>query len=909
MTRLFAFIFCLLQAAQAEKPASMVTRVFRTPPAFMRPEMNAPAFDYQPTQFRELPDPFATEPKTVETNVRDTARSFLEKQGIPFPKGSASFYDAATHTLTVRSTPALLGLIESYLEDLATEQPYGVSFHIQVIEAPGAVLRDLEKQVVKNAECGPALAALKKRAEKADSGLRVIHSARMEALSNHRSTYESVIEHAFCETLKFDTQNRLSVPYARRSVGALIELEPTVGPDHRTIELNYQIGLHPGLPAGRDLTITDPTTQEKVAFTASDFVLAHFVSSTTLTDGMTKLIAITKPPTVGPASTQDVLWGIFISARVQIAAIEPKARPQPHTLAEGLHDVTRIVPVGALESQMRHRPIDELPLPEADQKGRVADFLTRNGIPHVEGSVFTIESNTLLIRNTLENIERIDSMLVAEFSHGPKTSRFLLQIVEAPSALLRELSHTAQQHFDHASEWSRVLESIGDNSARHIETVWIEGKPWGEILLSTGRDHAFLDGLNLTPAGQSDLVIQRRHIGTSLKLTPVEDYQRHPNTFDYRLETHTAPENLRRLDFRDPSSQKKFDLPASDFHLARLTGRTVLHGGGVKLLSTWQPAGRPDLEKKDLQHAAFLQCVETTHLAPPREPGKTKVPAPKDPKAWETRRFHVPPDFLSFSAGAAAAQPEDAGPDDRYRLPTAQDVLLAYGIPFPEGASAHFDRPTSTLTVTNTVENLQLIESYTEELIKYGPKTVVMTTHLIEGSEKLLRQSIERCLTQDDHRGEMQRLLDQIATGSITNLGTLRLEAKGGTRATAKQATEHTHITEVGVNADGVPRLATPSRDVGFVLEAEPLVGPDGVTVELSLDFRYDTTLPTEHLEHLIDRATGKAIEVPLTDFHTTHLKTALTMISGSARIIGVWPGKSGKLQAVFLTCDVVPAE
>ncbi len=917
MKRFILFLCLLLTAAQAEKTVSLETRVFHTPPDFMRPD-EASRFEYRPAQFPELPDPFGQSTATKRSNVRDTARGFLEQHGFFFPKGSAIFYESSTHLLTVRSTPDCLDMMDAYLSELAKQQPCSVSLHFQVLEAPGAILRDLEKQVTINADCGKALASLRARAEKPSSGLRIVTSAHIDALGGHRSVYESIIEHAFCETVHFDMKHRMSVPYARHPVGTIIELEPTVGPDQCTIELNYQIGLHPGLPTGREMAVTDPTTKQKIAFTSSDFLLAHFTSGTTFTDGMTKLVALTKPPVVGAESTQDLLWGIFIAAKIQTTAMEPKKRPQPHTLADGLHSVSRRIRFGSLESDIRQSPFHESPLPEADQKGEVPDFLTRNGIPHVEGSRFKIEHDTLFITNTLENIERIDAMLDEDCGNGPKTNRYVLQIIEMPAKLLREISISAHQHFDHAAEWSRVLQSVAEGNARHLDTAWIEGKTMDTTSLTTGRDHAFLDGLSLTPTGQSDLSIANRLIGTSLTLTPAGDAHLQARSFDYRLETHTAPETIRRLDFHDPASQKKFDLPLTDFHLSRISGRTILHSGCVKLLSTWKPAGRPDLEKKGLEHAAFLRCVETTYLTPPLQKGQKKATFPQDPKAWETRRFKVPPDFLSFgAAGGAALAADPFAAQSRKNLETqnlpiksdlSRDVLVASGVTFPEGAFAHYDRITSTLTVKNTVENLRLIESYTEELAKQGPKTVVMTSHLLEGPESLILGTIERCLPQNDHRDEMQRLFDLIPKSKVTSRGTLRLETKGGTRATAKQVTERTHITELGVNADGVPHFTVPKRDVGFVLEAEPTVGPDGTTVELGLDLHFDTQPPIEHREHLTDRATGKPIELPLTDFHTTKLQAGLTMLSGSGRLIGVWRGKDKHLQALFITCDVVPA-
>jgi general secretion pathway protein D len=63
-------------------------------------------------------------------------------------------------------------------------------------------------------------------------------------------------------------------------------------------------------------------------------------------------------------------------------------------------------------------------------------------------------------------------------------------------------------------------------------------------------------------------------------------------------------------------------------------------------------------------------------------------------------------------------------------------VLTGAGITFPEGASASFTAATSTLVVRNTQPNLDLVETYVEELNKNGPKQVVITSKFVEVSQK-----------------------------------------------------------------------------------------------------------------------------------------------------------------------------
>ena len=122
------------------------------------------------------------------------------------------------------------------------------------------------------------------------------------------------------------------------------------------------------------------------------------------------------------------------------------------------------------------------------------------------------------------------------------------------------------------------------------------------------------------------------------------------------------------------------------------------------------------------------------------------VPISESSTEMFTRTYRVPPDFLS-QAGAAApaaaapaadpfAAPAPGGGSGLSPRATAKDVLSGAGITFPEGSSASFTAATSTLVVRNTSPNLDLIETYVEELNKNGPKQVVITTKFVEVSQR-----------------------------------------------------------------------------------------------------------------------------------------------------------------------------
>ena len=106
-----------------------------------------------------------------------------------------------------------------------------------------------------------------------------------------------------------------------------------------------------------------------------------------------------------------------------------------------------------------------------------------------------------------------------------------------------------------------------------------------------------------------------------------------------------------------------------------------------------------------------------------------------------SRSFRVPPDFIQNApagdAGAAApadpfgAQAPAAGGLVIRRM-GAKEFLEARGVTFPDGTSANFNSTTSTLTVRNTVANMEMVELFVEQASKAAPKMAVITVRMLE---------------------------------------------------------------------------------------------------------------------------------------------------------------------------------
>ena len=111
------------------------------------------------------------------------------------------------------------------------------------------------------------------------------------------------------------------------------------------------------------------------------------------------------------------------------------------------------------------------------------------------------------------------------------------------------------------------------------------------------------------------------------------------------------------------------------------------------------------------------------------------------------RTYHVPPDFLSTGGSAAGG----AGTIDPFADVKPQEGILAkrldavellkqLGVPFPEGSSANYNALDSTLRVTNTVENLAMVDQAVEQVSNTAPTMVMVQVRMIKTQERTLKE-------------------------------------------------------------------------------------------------------------------------------------------------------------------------
>jgi hypothetical protein len=872
---------------QAQAVSELHTRTFKIPPDFLScdtPADNPPA------------DPFAAPAPKPPPKLQKSAKQILEAQGVSFPEGTSASFNPLTSLLTVTNTQPNLDLVEAYVESFQQQAPVNVAFTLTVIEGPGELIRAANDAASRSADAAPSLTALLDHAKKPDSNVRIVSDAFLETKSGTRATVEAVREHNHATEFKLDAKSRASIAKETSQIGLHLEIEPTVGPDSSTIEVTVGLTLNPAPPSQRQVNVNDPLTGHAADFPITDIAVTRISTAVSIVAGSTKLLGVTKP--VGtPQESADILCAVFLTATLRRAEALPLPQPKvprPANVPPGMIFATLPAPDGLFDEFLNATPPVTLQA-----------WLALAGITFPPSALIEHHEGVLRLMNTPDNIALIVQEVEQRLSVSPRTVAFTLHTLEAPAPLLRDLTRQTLASADDSAMFAAVEAAVARGEAKFIHSSFLETKSGWHASHQSGREHRYLDTFGTDAQGRPKLGFETRLIGSLLDVEPVVGADNRTVELTFTHELHPAAPLLRRDHFRDPASQQPFDMPVTDFHSAKTVAGISLTKGGTKLVSLNEPTGH---DKPGMLWATFLKCDVVPQVAKARHAKAERKPAGKpsvDPKAFHTRSFRVPPDFTSVGGEVTTA-------DGQKQRKTAKTILEEAGIPFPKGAAVYYSAPTSQMMVTNTNENLDLVEAFTEGHHNVLPALTTFTTHVLQGPGPLLRRLTAQAASKSDHRAELDELLAAVKADTVQHLNTARIETKSGTHAAAEQVTQHQAITEVSVNEKDIPEIFTESRHVGLKVELEPTVFADGVTVELNIAPEFHTAAPFEHREHAIDTQ-GRRLEFPLTDYHVTKVNTAITMPDGTARLLSLHKPtgkpefeKEDILQAIFITCDIL---
>lgn len=575
--------------------------------------------------------------------------------------------------------------------------------------------------------------------------------------------------------------------------------------------------------------------------------------------------------------------------------------------------------------------------------------LKASGIVLPDRSAVLVDPSTskFAVRTDPECMELLSAEFDAPVSDVPATLGFTVKGFRADGATARRIAHDLSGKLD-ASEALRELEGlVAAGKAERLPPIPLETRSGQRGSRGYGSEIRLVTKVAVDEKGNIFTGTESFADHTNLEIDPVLGPDGGTIDLNFAFERpFEAP--LRRDVFARHPAGGRLVVAAVEPRAGNVTTAMTIASGTPRLVSIW-PVG--DAWGKDGHEIVILRgdvvkiasppsptvSVETllqTHAnAAVGEPPKIKTPPRPAEDGMRVRRFKAPPGFLGISVS-----PTDpfATPPPRAGLPTAKDVLASNGVPFPPGASASFNPATSIMLVRNTEAALEQVGAFMDEVSARSPQAIRVTMFIAQAGSEAVRGIAAGTTARAEHAEALAAIEKLVAEGSAQIPVVLSFETRSGQRATLRSSTLHSHAdelwpdpltTEDAARDESKPRTpaSTPAapaiasaairqRQVGTMIELDPVIRADGRTVDVNMSLEHHFAPPTPAGGATVTVPANPSLVLPGAEFHVSKLNSAYTLTSGMTKLLGVWkpkgaPEYEGKnvMQAAFLRVDVVP--
>lgn len=250
----------------------------------------------------------------------------------------------------------------------------------------------------------------------------------------------------------------------------------------------------------------------------------------------------------------------------------------------------------------------------------------------------------------------------------------------------------------------------------------------------------------------------------------------------------------------------------------------------------------------------------------------------------------------------------DHDPTDTEPVTSAVKILESNGVTFPEGASAKFNRKLGQLIVTNTPENIDLIEAFLGMFDDHPPVQIRIRAEVFRiPTTKAL--ALARDATRDRPDAEILAEIDSmLAAGDASLVGSPSTTTRSGQRARVESGTEVSLVTGYREKeGKDIPQWDTVF--LGSVLEVDPVLAADGVTVDLNLALTLTDGEAAMGEREVTLPASGRKVSVQSPP-PAAKIVTAVTSLDGQSLYLGSLGAAStaqpGTSLVTFVTADVL---
>jgi len=270
------------------------------------------------------------------------------------------------------------------------------------------------------------------------------------------------------------------------------------------------------------------------------------------------------------------------------------------------------------------------------------------------------------------------------------------------------------------------------------------------------------------------------------------------------------------------------------------------------------------------------------------------------------KTYIVPPTIVGYSQSDTEADPFSELSPDPQELKPVQEILSEAGIVFGDGASAVYNHDLSALTVINTRDQLDLVEAYTATIGAREEPQMQVRVEIYELPATLAMEAIESAAPEGRHNAERNAISKAVGLGPIRLVNTISVMVRSGQRAKVEDVIEfyvklspNESPNEKQTNGDDQAREV---RQVGTIIEVDPVIGADNTTIDLNLSLEHHTAPPE----------TISVNGLPVLAFHSKKATANFVLLSGSYTLLASWRptgkpeyGENDLMHVVFVTANI----
>ena len=233
-----------------------------------------------------------------------------------------------------------------------------------------------------------------------------------------------------------------------------------------------------------------------------------------------------------------------------------------------------------------------------------------------------------------------------------------------------------------------------------------------------------------------------------------------------------------------------------------------------------------------------------------------------------------------------------------------QEMFERIGVNFGEDTWVKYLSTTGLLVVRNKVRDLELIEAYLEPIGGYWPTELSVRCDVFSLPVKVAMEVLSK--EQDDSRLLLE-IRKAVKDDKAKWEGSPIIRTRSGQRAKMESGRRIKTVSHYQT-VDGTESPVFEETFVGTSIELEPVVGSDGLTIELNLAFQFSSGEPKIRKRAIVT-ASGMKVDLEDLDVEEQILSTALTLHEGRTVLAGTFRSGSGETIVVFVNVSRRSAE